>query len=176
MDAVSLRCRMSDIGRGSLAQPRRCRRRADSFVFDRAPQPLDKDVVAPGALECGAVVPSGSSCHLHSFVPATLPDQERKIHLTQLFRFLGPPLSWAGGRDRTSRWLGYWSRFQRGGKNRPRQWASKRGRGRPQPAPMMWSKPYRGKDHAASSARRCRLLRDILYWQERFSQELFPNE
>ena len=27
-------------------------------------------------------------------------------------------------------------------------------RGRPQPAPMEWYSPYRGKDHAASSARK----------------------
>lgn len=44
-------------------------------------------------LESRAVVPSWSSCHLRSVVPATLPDKERKIHLSQLFRFVGPILS-----------------------------------------------------------------------------------
>jgi len=36
------------------------------------------------------VLPSSLMC------PGTLPDQERKIHLTHLFRFVGPPLSYVG--------------------------------------------------------------------------------
>ncbi|WP_273055254.1 hypothetical protein, partial [Sulfitobacter litoralis] len=43
-------------------------------------------------LESRTVIPSGSSGHFRSFVPAKLPDWEQKIHLTQLFRSIGPPL------------------------------------------------------------------------------------
>ncbi|WP_422029788.1 hypothetical protein [Roseovarius sp.] len=43
-------------------------------------------------LESWAVVSSRSFCHIRSFVPATLQDWERKIHLTHLFRFPEPPL------------------------------------------------------------------------------------
>ncbi len=39
-----------------------------------------------------AVVSPWLSSHFHSFVPATLPDQERKIHLTRLFRLFRLPL------------------------------------------------------------------------------------
>jgi hypothetical protein len=49
--------------------------------------------IGPVTQGCGSVSVVLPSLLLR---PGTLPDQERKIHLTQLFRFLGPPLPTIG--------------------------------------------------------------------------------
>ncbi|QUJ78094.1 hypothetical protein KDD17_10285 [Sulfitobacter albidus] len=50
---------------------------------------------------CGSVLVVLPSSLFH---PGTLPDQERKIHLAQLFRFLGPPLQLCGHADDAAHW------------------------------------------------------------------------